>query len=97
LIGGKETVYNMMRPKISLDDLEKEEDREGRNLRMILQEEMEASYIGYAEDNERLRQSVVNATRFKDSTEALVLPSFDLKDEATDEDYQDEEQVREMI
>jgi hypothetical protein len=31
----------------------------------------------------------VNATQFKDLTEALILPNFDRKDETVDEDYAD--------
>jgi hypothetical protein len=109
-IGGKETVYNMMRPKITLDDLEKddalhreegsrepEEERTIRNLRVLLQEEMKAGFVGFAEDKDNLRQTLVNATKFKDLTETFVLSNFCRKEEAADEDYNDEDQLYEMI
>jgi hypothetical protein len=109
-IGGKKSIYNTMRPIITLNDLEKEDeihgeeesqepeqDRTGRNLRILLREEMEASFIGFAEDKDNLRQAIVNSTRFKDSTEALVLPNFDRKDDLPDEEYQYFEQIGEMI
>jgi hypothetical protein len=107
-IGGIETVYNIMKPRFDMKDLEKhdqkhkeegctetEEESECRNLRILLYEEMEASYVGFAEDKENHRQPIVNASTFKDYTEALVLPGLDLKDEIEDTDYEDADQVYE--
>jgi hypothetical protein len=95
--GGKETVYNIMRPRFHMGDLEKHdqehkeescteirEESECRNIRILLHKEMEASYIRLAEDQENHEQSIVNASTFKDNTEALVLPGLDLKDEIED-------------
>jgi hypothetical protein len=104
-IEAKEKVYNMMRPRFSLNDLEKqdneheeegsiesEDDREGRNLRTVLHEEIEASFICYVEDNERLRQTVVNEARYKDLTEVPVIPNFDSK-QKVEKAEEDESQI----
>jgi hypothetical protein len=108
--GGKDTIYSMMRPKFNLEDLEREDEshqREGseeseqerlsRNLRAVLREEMETAFVGFEEEIPRFRQSIVNATKYKDLTQASLMPNLDLKDEVEDDvTLKDDEQIGEM-
>jgi hypothetical protein len=76
----REDVYNTMRPKVTLEKLEKinekyaeegsyekQEYKDCINLRRVLQ------------DVNRLKHVIVGETHFKDSTQALISPNFDSK------------------
>jgi hypothetical protein len=91
---GRDMLYNMMRPKIDLKKLdekdesieregsrEPEQERLNRNLRALLRDEMESDFVGFGEDSPRYKQSIVNATSFKDLTQVLIDTHMDVREE----------------
>jgi hypothetical protein len=98
-------LYNMMRPKVELKELdeedrninseEPEQERLNRNLGALLREEMEASFMGFGEDNPNCRQSIVGATEFRDLAQVLVDPNMDSKEEVRDDSLLQNDQVEE--
>jgi hypothetical protein len=104
--GGRDMLYNMMRPKIDLKKLdeedesierggsiEPEQEKLNRNLRALLREEMESSFVGFGEDSPRYKQNIVNATEFKDLTQVLIDPRMDLNDKAKEDSLCSNDQV----
>jgi hypothetical protein len=102
-----------MIPKVEMKDLDREDEgiekeKEGsvepeqerlkRNVRALLREEMESSFISFGEDSPRYKQNIVNATDFKDLTQVLIDPKLDIKEEVEEESIcKDDIQMNEMI
>jgi hypothetical protein len=105
-MGGREQLYNMMRPKFDLKKLdeedeninseEPEQERLNRNLRALLREEMESSFVGFGEDSPKSMQSIINATDFKDLTQVLIDPNMDSRDKVKENSLCSNEQVDEV-
>jgi hypothetical protein len=106
--GGRDMLYNMMRPKVDLKKLdeedesierggsvEPEQEKLNRNLRALLREEMESSFVGFGEDSPRYKQSIVNATEFKDLTQVLIDPHMEMKDQVEENSLCTNDQVEE--
>jgi hypothetical protein len=106
--GGRKMLYNMMRPKIDLKKLiegdesierggsvEPEQEKLNRNLRALLREEMESSFVGFGEDSSRYKQNIVNATEFKDLTHMLIDPRMDMNDKVEEDSLCSNDQMEE--
>jgi hypothetical protein len=79
---------------------EKPEDKDNRNLRRVLHEEIGDDFMGYAEDVEKFRPVIVGGTDYKDIAQALIYHNIDSKAELNEEERMEEvfdDQVDKMI
>jgi hypothetical protein len=98
----------MKRPRVTLGKLDKMDikyaqegnverrnEKDVRNLRCVLQEEMSGSLVGDADDVVKLQHLVIEGTDFKDCTMALMHPSLDsvakLKNEGKESEMKDDQ------
>jgi hypothetical protein len=110
----KESIYSMMRPRFTMEKMKKRgikfanegsvethDEKDTRNLRWILNDEMSGGLVGRADEVIRCQHMMIEGSTEKDGTLSLLHANFDSKTknkgEGREEGFIKEEQIDDMI